>query len=66
VAEFNQTERLIQALNENTRAQLLLMQVMPDFIQQMKSADSLTRAGLSEKKLYEEATKMAQKIKGRV
>jgi|TARA_R100001530_G_scaffold124190_1_gene92330 hypothetical protein len=65
VPEFNQTERLIQALNENTRAQLLLMQVMPDFIQNMKSADSLARAGLSETKLYEEAKKMAQKIKRR-
>lgn len=65
MAELNETERLIQALNENTRAQLLLMQVMPDFIKKMKSADSLTRAGLSEEKLYKEAQKMAQKIKRR-
>jgi len=65
VAELNETERLIQALNENTRAQLLLMQVMPDFIKKMESADSLTRVGLSEEKLYQEAQKMAQKIKRR-
>jgi len=65
MAELNETERLIQALNENTRAQLLLMQVMPDFIKKMESADSLTRVGLSEEKLYQEAQKMAQKIKRR-
>jgi len=65
VAELNETECLIQALNENTRAQLLLMQVMPDFIKKMESADSLTRVGLSEEKLYQEAQKMAQKIKRR-
>ena len=58
-----QHERLITALEENTRATLLLVRTMPDFIQEMQSADAVTRAGLSKDQLFEEAAEIAKQIK---
>ena len=58
-----QHERLITALEENTRAMLLLVRTMPDFIQEMQSADAVTRAGLSKDQLFEEAAEIAKQIK---
>ena len=42
---------------------LLLVRTMPDFIQEMQSADAVTRAGLSKDQLFEEAAEIAKIIK---
>jgi len=63
VGDPKQTERLIQALEENTRAQLLLARTMPDFITQMQSADAVARAGLTQNQINQEAAEVARLIK---